>query len=88
MINILSVDDIYRDCVRNSHLNFEAELTICTNSLSYNDDDDSTGDYYSFKMAVFMLETLKSSSVKTGGTKVYFSEKRTRLYSRKTLDTS
>ena len=33
MINILSVDDIYRGCVRNSHLKIEADLGICTNSL-------------------------------------------------------
>ena len=33
MINILSVDYIYRSCVRNSHLKIVAELTTGINSL-------------------------------------------------------
>ena len=33
MIKILSVDNIYRRCVRNSNLKIVAELIICINSL-------------------------------------------------------
>ena len=33
MIKMLSVDNIYRRCVRNSNLKIVAELIICINSL-------------------------------------------------------